>query len=607
VRRLVEGLPAFLLIVAPFLIGLRAINLLGDVYGTHGDLHPLLGSEALFWSIPVLSLLASVAAWNHVWRHGETVGRAPARVLGAALAGTGAWWMALFLWRIVMGLAASAPDSAGPSAHYQLRVGLLFGVPAAFASVVCAAILSRRAPKGNQPWGPGLVALGLTALVLLTPVELTLARRDLSSALRRLHRGGEDPNLVWHVCAACSVVARWPAVLDAVVPDLEKLLREDPGRATEVWGALSCFDLKERPAARKALSAMATSSQVPAQVRAVAVEASGLDDEERLRTLLRDESPEVRRAVVELIKKKVQANESSRRGSDETGAARPGDPRLEAAAGVALQMARGDPDPVVRGPALLLLGRLGDGEAYAEAASLARVVDGPTCTRSFAPDPAFGSEDAGYDYVLEAVIANPGCGEIAQAAQGMRATRAQARSARHMLTARKEVCGLVAQTNQALELVSRLAREDPLAARQLVANLWCPGSRQLLAEVARARDVPAEVRLSASYQIVASQDLLLSFLGDPDPGLRRHAIDSLIEAYALPFQARGPDRVLPAEERRGLWALQALREQGLKDPLEENGRALCAGLERSFPPHEEEVVRLKGTIHDQCRSMGLLQ
>lgn len=605
-RRLVEGVPAFVLLVAPFLIGLRAINLLADVYGTHADLHPLLGSEALFWSIPVLSLLASVAVWNQVSRHEETAPRASVQVMGAVLAGTGAWWVALFLWRIVMGLAASAPDTAGPSAQYQLRVGLLFGVPAAFVSVICAAILSRDAPKGNQPWGPGLVALGLTAVVLLTPLELTLGRRDLSSALRRLHRGGEDPNLVQHVCAACSVVARWPAVLDGVVPDLEKLLREDPGRATEVWGALSCPSLKERPAAREGLSAMATSSEVPAQVRAVAVEASGLDDEERLRTFLRDESPEVRRAVVELIKKKLQATESLRPGSDEIGVAHPGEPRLEAGAGVALQIARGDPDPVVRGPALLLLGRLGDGNAYAEAASLARVVDGSTCTHAFAPDPAFGSEDAGYDHVLEAVIANPGCREVAQAAQGMRATRAQVRSARQMMTTRKEVCGLATQTKQALELVSRLAREDPLAAQQLVANLWCPGSRELLDEVVRARDLPAEVRLSASYHTGASQDLLVSLLGDPDPRVRRRAVDSLIEAYALPFTAAGPGGVLPVDERRVLWALHGLQERGLKDPVEENRRALCNGLERSFVPHEGEVVRLKGAIHDQCRSMGLL-
>jgi hypothetical protein len=600
-RRLVEGVPAFVLLVAPFLIGLRAINLLADVYGTHADLHPLLGSEALFWSIPVLSLLASVAVWNQVSRHEETARRAPAQVMGAVLAGTGAWWVALFLWRIVMGLAASAPDTAGPSAQYQLRVGLLFGVPAAFVSVICAAILSRDTRKGNQPWGPSLVALGLTAVVLLTPLELTLGRRDLSSALRRLHRGGEDPNLVEHICAACSVVARWPAVLDGVVPDLEKLLREDPGRATEVWGALSCPSLKERPAAREALSAMATSSEVPAQIRAVAVEASGLDDEERLRTFLRDESPEVRRAVVELIKKKLQATESSRPGSDEIGVTHPGEPRLEAGAGVALQIARGDPDPVVRGPALLLLGRLGDGKAYAEAASLARVVDGSTCTHAFAPDPAFGSEDAGYDHVLEAVIANPGCREVAQAAQGMRATRAQVRSARHMMTARKEVCGLATQTKQALELVSRLAREDPVAAQQLVANLWCPGSRELLDEVVRARDLPAEVRLAASSGAAGPPlDLVLLFLEDKDTGLRRHAIDSLIDG----FQGTGP--MASRDERQKLWGLRVLQERGLKDPVDANRRAICIGLEHSLVPHEAEVVRLKGAIHDQCRSMGLL-
>jgi hypothetical protein len=600
VRRLVEGLPAFLLIVAPFLIGLRAINLLGDVYGTHGDLHPLLGSEALFWSIPVLSLLASVAAWNYVWRHGETVGSAPARVLGTALAGTGAWWVALFFWRIVMGLAASAPDSAGPSAQYQLRVGLLFGVPVAFASVICAAILSRRAPKGNQPWGPGLVALGLTALVLLTPVELTLARRDLSSAVRRLHRGGEDPNLVRHVCAACSVVARWPAVLDGVVPDLEKLLREDPGRATEVWGALTCFSLKERPAARKAMSAMATSSEVPAQVRAVAVEASGLDDEERLRTLLRDESPQVRRAVVELIKKKVQPTESSRQGSDEIGVAPPGEPRLEAGAGVALQIARGDPDPVVRGPALLLLGRLGDGKAYAEAASLARVVDGPTCTRAFAPDPALGSEDAGYDHVLEAVVANSNCSEISERARGVLRVRVEVTSRRHVVTARDEICHAVTHTDEALAVVRRLARESLDAARGLVANLNCPGSQQVLREVSRAIDLPPGVRLAASRGAGPSGDLLLLFLEDNDAGLRRHAIDSLVWDYSIHHGNT-------SQERAGLWALHALQERGLKDPIEANRRVLCIGLERSLVPHEDELVRLKASIHDQCQTMGLLQ
>jgi hypothetical protein len=600
-RRLVEGVPAFLLIAAPFLIGLRAINLLDSVYGTHRDLHPLLGSEALFWSIPVLSLLASLAAWNQVWRHGETVRRAPALVMGAALAGTGAWWVALFLWRIVMGLAASAPDTAGPSAQYQLRVGLLFGVPAAFASVICAAILSRRAPKGNQPWGPGLVALALTAFVQLTPVELPLARLDLSSALRRLHRGGEDPNLVRHVCAACSVVARWPAVLDGVVPDLEKLLREDPSRATEVWGALSCFSLKERPAAREALSAMATSSEVPAQVRAVAVEASGLDNEERLRTFLRDESPEVRRAVVELIKKKVQATETSRQGSDERGAARPGEPRLEAAAGVALQIARGDPDPVVRGPALLLLGRLGEGLAYAEAASLARVVDGPTCTRAFAPDPAFGSEDAGYDHVLEAVVSNSNCSEIAERARGFLGARAEATSRRHAVTARDQVCRGDASANEALAVVRRIARESLRAAQSLVANLHCPGYPQVLTEVAWAIDLPPQVRLAASFAAGAPpRDLVLLFLDDNDAGLRRHAIDSLMDGY------RGVGPMNLRNERERLWGLGVLQDRGLKDPAEANRRALCIGLERSFVPHEAEVVRLKATIHDQCQTMGLL-
>lgn len=501
-----------------------------------------------------------------------------------------------------MGLAASAPDSAGPSAHFQLRVGLLFGLPAAFASVICAAILSRRAPTGNQPWGPGLVALGLTALVLLTPVELPLARLDLSSALRRLHRGGEDPNLVRHVCAACSVVARWPAVLDGVVPDLEKLLREDPGRATEVWGALSCFSLKERPAAREALSAMATSSEVPAQVRAVAVEASGLDDEERLRTLLRDESPEVRRAVVELIKKKLQATESSRQGSYEIGVAHLGEQRLKAGAGVALQIARGDPDPVVRGPALLLLGRLGDGKAYAEAASLARVVDGPTCTHAFAPDPAFGSEDAGYDHVLEAVVSNSNCSEIAERARGVLGARAEATARRHSVTARDQVCRGEASANEALAVVRRLALESPQAARSLVANLDCPGSRMLLLEVTRALDLPPEVRLSASFRAAGPpRDLLQLFLEDKDAGLRRHAIDSLIDGF------RGTGPMASKDEKQKLWGLRLLQERGLKDLAEANRRAICIGLEDSLVPHEAEVVRLKTSIHDECQTMGLLQ
>jgi hypothetical protein len=170
-----------------------------------------------------------------------------------------------------------------------------------------------------------------------------------------------------------------------------------------------------------------------------------------------------------------------------------------------------------------------------------------------------------------------------------------------MMTARKEVCGLATQTKQALELVSRLAREDPVAAQQLVANLWCPGSRELLDEVVRARDLPAEVRLAASSGAAGPPlDLVLLFLEDKDTGLRRHAIDSLIDG----FQGTGP--MASRDERQKLWGLRVLQERGLKDPVDANRRAICIGLEHSLVPHEAEVVRLKGAIHDQCRSMGLL-
>jgi hypothetical protein len=60
-------------------------------------------------------------------------------------------------------------------------------------------------------------------------------------------------------------------------------------------------------------------------------------------------------------------------------------------------------------------------------------------------------------------------------------------------------------------------------------------------------------------------------------------------------------------ESQRLWWLGVLQERGLKDPAEANRRALCIGLERSFVPHEAEVVRLKASIHDQCQTMGLLQ
>jgi hypothetical protein len=602
-RRFVEWLATLILLAVPFLIGLRASNLLGDVYGTHGDLHPVLASEALFWSIPVLSLLASVATWGQVWRRWGISWSAP--LVSAVLGGTGAWWVAFVLWRIVRGLAASAPDSGGPSARFQLQAGLVFGIPAALVSVVCAFILSRRAPQGSRLWRLSLAGLGLAAVTLLPTVELTLTRLDLSSALRRLRRGGEAGDSVWHICAICSVLAKWPAILDGVVPDLEKMWREDPERAAEVSSALSCFSLRDRPAARRALSSMATAANLPPQVRAMAVgESDVLHEEERLKALLRDESPDVRRAVVELIKKKMQPTEGSRRRPD-GGYAHPSEQGLGPAAAAALEVARADPDPVVRGLALLLLGRLGDLGAYTAAASLARATDSLTCSRAFAPDPAVTAENTGYEQVLEAVIANPSCSTIAHTAQEFLKARAHERSAGHMLTTLEEICAR-AQTGGALELVRRLAREDRLAARDLVANLSCPGSRQVELEVARAPDLPPEVRLSASFRAGPGKELLLSFLDDPDPGLRRHAIDSLIGAYARPFQARGPDRVLPSEERDGLWALQALRERGLQDPLEENRRALCVNLEHSFPPHDAEVVRLKGAIHDQCRSMGLL-
>jgi hypothetical protein len=599
-RRFVEWLATLILLAVPFLIGLRAINLLEDVYGTHGDLHPVLASEALFWSIPVLSLLASVAIWGQVWRRWGIGWSAP--LVGAVLGGTGGWWVAFVLWRIVRGLAASAPDSGGPSARFQLQAGLVFGIPAALVSVVCASILSRRALQGSRLWRLSFAGLGLAAVTLLPTVELTLTRLDLSSALRRLRRSGEDGDSVWHICAVCSVLAKWPVNLDAVVPDLEKMWREDPERAAEVSSALSCFSLRDRLAARRALSSMATAGSLPAQVRAAAVmESDLLNEEERLEALLRDESPDVRRAVVELVHKKLQEIDRWQKTPEWVRKGSPSAERLEDTGFVVLQIAKRDQEPVVRGAALVMLGKLGDANAYVEAAAMARAADRPTCARAFRPDDALGSENAGYDRVLEAVVANPNCNEIAEAARAELGARAKATSFRHALSAKDEICHAVTHPNEALAVVRRIARESPQDARIMVANLNCAGHPQILREVSRALDLPPEVRLAASSGAAGPPlDLVLLFLEDKDTGLRRHAIDSLIDG----FGGTGP--MASREEKQKLWGLRVLQERGLKDPAETNRRAICIGLEHSLVPHEAEVVRLKEAIHEQCRSMGLL-
>jgi hypothetical protein len=599
VRRLVEGLPAFVLLVAPFLLGLRAHNLLNEVYGTHRDLHPVLGSAALFWLIPVISLVASGALWDRVSRQWGITGKARTRVEGIALCVTGVWWVADLLWIVVMGLAATAPDSGGPSAREQLRFALFFGVPAAVASIVCAHILSARAPKGHQLWRLSLAGLGATAVLMLPAVDMALARMDLFVALRHFRRADEDLDATRHVCAVLSVLAKSPRVLDGVVRELEQVLRSDPSRASEVLDGLGCWSLRQRPLARTALGAMAADGELPVAVRVAAVTLleGWLDDEDLLKTLLRNDSVDVRRSVVGLVEKRLQAIDRLPKNPEGGRNGSPSLERLEDPGVVVLQIAKRDPEPVVRGPALIMLGRLGDANAYAEAAALARAADGATCAHAFSPNTALGSEDTGYDHVLEAVVANSNCSEIADRARGVLRARAEATSLRHAVTARDQVCQGGASANEALAVVRRLARESPQAARSLVANLNCPGSRQLLLEVSRALDLPPKVRLAASFDAAGPpRDLFLLFLADNDAGLRRHAIDSLVNAYAT-----------SKEDRERLWALHALQERGLKDPDEANRRALCIGLERSFVPHEDEVVRLKTIIHDQCQTMGLLQ
>jgi hypothetical protein len=445
--------------------------------------------------------------------------------------------------------------------------------------------------------------LGATAVLMLPAVDTALARMDLFVAFRHFRRADENLDATRHVCAVLSVLARSPRVLDGVVRDLEQVLRGDPRRAPEVVDALSCWSLKERPLAGKTLGAMAAASELPVAVRvgAVASLEGRFDDEDLLKTLLRDDSVDVRRAVVGLVQKRLQVIDNWHNQPEWTRKGSPGQERLEDTGVVVLQMARRDPEAVVRGPALVMLGKLGDANAYAEAASLARVVDGPTCTRAFAPDPAFGSEDAGYDHVLEAVVANSNCSEITEKARGVLRVRVEVTSRRHVVTARDEICHAVTHTDEALAVVRRLARENPDAAQVLVANLHCPGYPRVLTEVTRAIDLPPKVRLAASFEAGAPpRDLVLLFLEDNDAGLRRRAIDSLIDGYG------GVGPMALTDESQRLWWLRVLQERGLKDPAEANRRALCAGLERSFVPHEAEVVRLKASIHDQCQKMGLL-
>src|SRR5258708_28424439 len=126
-RGLADVLSVLVLLFVPCLLGRRAHNLLNEVYGPHRDLHPVLGSAALFWLIPVMSLLASGALWGRVSRRWGIAGKPRARLVGIALSVTGVWWVADLLWLVVMGLAATAPDSGGPPAGGQLRFALFFG------------------------------------------------------------------------------------------------------------------------------------------------------------------------------------------------------------------------------------------------------------------------------------------------------------------------------------------------------------------------------------------------------------------------------------------------------------------------------------------------
>jgi hypothetical protein len=597
-RRLAE-LSFFVLLLVPFLIGLRAINLVNKVYGTHRDLHPLLDELPLL--IPILSLLTTAAVWSRVSRHWGIAGKARTRFVGIALAGTSVAWVAAVAWTIVMGLTAMAPDSAGPSAEVQLKTALFLGVPAAVANLFCAHLLNARAPGGHQLWRISLAGLGATAFLMLPAVDTALARLDLFVALGQFRRADQGLDATSHLCTVLLVLERSPKVLDGVVWDLERVLKGDPGRAPEVASALGCWSLRERPLARRALGSMATARELPVWVRVGAVGSldGWFDDEDLLKTLLRDDSVDVRRAVVGLVQKRLQVIDSWHKHPEWRRTGSPSDERLEDTGFVVLQIARGDPEPVVRGPALVMLGKLGDANAYAGAADMARVAGRATCARAFAPDDALGSEDTGYDRVLAAVVANSNCSEIADAARAELNARATARSFRKSLTDREEICKAGAPTNEALAIVRRLARENLNAARTLVANLSCPGSREVLREVSRALDLPPGVRLAASFGAGPPGDLLLLFLKDDDAGLRRHAIDSLVWDYSIHHGNT-------SQERAGLWALQALQERGLKDPDQANRLALCIGLDRSFVPHDDEVVRLKTSIHDQCQTMGLL-